>query len=195
MFFPPSGNFSSIKEVFYKQIFFLNQGSFQQTNIFPSWMFSTNIFSSSRKFPERKKSFLLSRKFSSIKEVFHKQIFFLNQGSFQQTSIFPSSLMFSTDIFPLSSKCSTNKYFSFTKEVFHKQIFSFIKEVFHKQIFFMIMKVFLKVSLKILRKNILTHFTTLLKSFLWCKFLNGYRFKIYKKIENMSMQTSKSKFW
>ena len=57
--------------------------------------------------------------FSVVKKFFHKQRVFLDQTNFLQTNIFPGS-----------SKSSTNK------EVLHKQIFSLIKEVFHKQVIF-----------------------------------------------------------
>ena len=97
---------------------FHNQRTFQRTKTFTlSMRFCTSRdVSSSRKLPQTKSSF--------IKDVYHKQIFFLHQGSFPQAKISPSS-----------RKLSTNQCFSFIKEVFHKERFS-LKEVFHKQIFF-----------------------------------------------------------
>ena len=60
---------------------------------------------SSRKLPQTKSSF--------IKDVYHKQIFFLHEGSFPQAKIFSFLKKFS----------STSQDFSFIKEVFHKPRF------------------------------------------------------------------------
>ena len=84
---------------------------------------------------------------------------------FSQANCFKKIFFF----YPSWWKNSTSKYFPCIMEVFYKQIFlshqerfpssrkfCFIKELFHRQIFFMIINVFLKLSIKILRKNILT---------------------------------------
>ena len=86
------------------------------------------FFSPVKKFSTNKNFSLISKifhkltwsiRFSTNKEVFHKQKFFLDQGSFQQTKIFP-----------WQRKLSTNE------EVFHKQNFFLDQEVFHSQFFF-----------------------------------------------------------
>ena len=125
---------------------FHNQRTFQRTKTFTLSMrfCKSRDVSSSRKLPQTKSSF--------IKDVYHKQIFFLHegsfpqtkiffleevflqkprfllhQGSFPQTNVFPSSRKFFTrKDFP-SKKYSTSRYFSTS------QGFSLINEVFLKQ--------------------------------------------------------------
>ena len=68
-----SKEFSMIKNVFQNQVFFHDQGSFPQAEIF-----------------------YLSRKFSTMRRLFHKQRFFLDQESFLQGKTFPLSRRFFT---------------------------------------------------------------------------------------------------
>ena len=71
--------FSSVKKFFAKK----DQGNFPQTT----------IFLDQQNFPQTRK-FSMNKFFTLIREVFHKQKFSLDQGSFLQTKIFPWSNKF-----------------------------------------------------------------------------------------------------
>ena len=89
--FLQSWKLSTLKELF------LNQGTFQQ-----SWKFSTKFFEKKKKkkkkkkITQKKKKFSAKKKFSFIKEVFHKQTFLHSQENFLQTKIKKNVTFFST---------------------------------------------------------------------------------------------------
>ena len=120
---------------------------------------------------------------------FINQIFFLHQISFSSSRMF-----------------STNKFFSSIKEVFHKLIFSMIMKVFSKQSLKILHKNilthlvikgsyiintnnkllnvrFCKYLWPLLWMNLL-HFS---KIFFVSQFIKGYRFKYFKKIQNICL--------
>ena len=97
--FPQSKNLSTNQDLLYQWGFaqaemFIHQGSYLKPRVLLS------------------RTFTISKYFSFMKEVFHKQRFFLSWRSFlPQAKIFPSSRKF-----------STSQDFSFIKEAFHKPI-------------------------------------------------------------------------
>ena len=98
--FSTSKDFSTIKNVFQNQIFFLYQRSFTQTEIFP-W---SRKFYTSRDFFMIKEVFLDQETFPLakiflIREFLHKERFFHYQGSFPQVKIFSWSELFQKRIF------------------------------------------------------------------------------------------------
>lgn len=128
---------------------------------------------------------------------FINQIFFFHQRSFSSSSMF-----------------STNKFFSSIKQVFHKLIFSMIMKVFSRQSLKILHKNvsthlvvkgsyiintnnkllnvrFCKYLWPLLWMNLL-HFS---KIFFVFQFIKGYRFKYFKKIQNICLSKHlKAKF-
>ena len=137
--FSTSKDFSTIKNVFQNQIFFLYQRSFPQAEIF-----------------------LWSRKFYTCRDFFMIKEVFLDQETFPLAKIFfDQGISPQGKIFPLSGKFSRSKDFflirSFQKENIFPQSskFSISKDFFFISEFFT-EDFYIHTILKILGKNILT---------------------------------------